>query len=79
MAYWLEARIVEPAQMAVAGEQLCKQMPVARQWLGDHHVVAAKVAHATTAELFEAVFSVQSMPRLYNMGQLPYQLVLSWR
>jgi hypothetical protein len=29
--------------------------------------------HATTAELLEAVYSVLSVPRLYNEGQLPLQ------
>jgi hypothetical protein len=47
-------------------ERLCKQTPVARQWLGDRHVIVATVAHATTAKLLEAVISVRSVPRIYN-------------
>jgi hypothetical protein len=33
--------------------------------------MAATDMHATIEELLEAVFSMQSMPRLYNEGQLP--------
>jgi hypothetical protein len=33
--------------------------------------MAATGKHATIAELLEAVFSVRSVPRLYNEGQLP--------
>jgi hypothetical protein len=62
VAYLLKARVVEPAETAVAMERLCKQTPVARQWLGDRHAIAATVAHARIAELLEAMFSV----RLYN-------------
>jgi hypothetical protein len=29
--------------------------------------------HATIEELFEAVFSVRPVPRLYNEGQLPLE------
>jgi hypothetical protein len=35
--------------------------------------MAAKDMHATTQELLEALFSVQSMPRLYIEGQLPLE------
>jgi hypothetical protein len=34
------------------------------------HVMASTNMHATTAELLENVFSVRSMPRLYNEAQL---------
>jgi hypothetical protein len=40
---------------------------VARQWLSSCRVTA------TTEELLEEVFSVQSVPRLFNEGQLPLQ------
>jgi hypothetical protein len=33
------------------------------QWLSSHHVTAATNMHATTEELLEVVFSVQSMLR----------------
>jgi hypothetical protein len=61
----LGGRIVEPAEMAVAREWLCKQTCVARQWLGDCHVIGATGAHVTIAELLE-VFAVGSVPRLYK-------------
>jgi hypothetical protein len=32
--------------------------------------------HATTEELLEAVFSVRSVPSLYNKGQLPLEVSL---
>jgi hypothetical protein len=35
--------------------------------------VAAIDTHATIEELFETVFSVRSVPRLYNEGQLPLE------
>jgi hypothetical protein len=79
VAYWLKVKIVELAEMAVARERLCKQMPVVRQWLRDHHVIESTAAHGTIVELSEAVFSVQSMPMLYNKEQLPYEIVLSQR
>jgi hypothetical protein len=34
--------------------------------VGNRHVIAAIVAHATTEELLEAVFSVWSALRLYK-------------
>jgi hypothetical protein len=58
---------VEPAETAVAKERLCIQKPVTRQWLGDRHVIAATVAHATIAELYSmrfAPFSVRSVREL---------------
>jgi hypothetical protein len=66
VAYWLKAGIVEPAETAVPRERLCKQTPVARQWLGDRHVITATVTHATIEKLLEAVFSVGSVQRLYQ-------------
>jgi hypothetical protein len=66
VVYLLKARIVKPAEAAVARERLCEQAPVARQWLGDRHVIAATVSHATITEMLEAVFSVRSVPRLNN-------------
>jgi hypothetical protein len=41
-------------------------MQVARQWLSSRHVIAATDTHAAIEELLEAVFSVPSVPRLYN-------------
>jgi hypothetical protein len=41
---------------------------ISRQW-NDEHVSAAKNQHATIAELLEAVFSMQSLPRLYGEDQ----------
>jgi hypothetical protein len=63
----LKARIVKPAETAAARERLRKR--VARQWLGSRHVMAATDAHATKEEMLEAVFSVRSVPWLYNEEQ----------
>jgi hypothetical protein len=52
-------------------------MLVARKWLSSRHVKAATDTHATTEELLEAVFSVRSVLRLYNEGQLPLWASLS--
>jgi hypothetical protein len=65
VAYLLRARIVDPADTAVAKERLCKQTRVSEQWLGDRHVIAATFAHPTIAEMLEALFSVPSVPKLY--------------
>jgi hypothetical protein len=35
--------------------------------------MAAANMHATIVELLEALFSVRSMPRLFNQDQLPLQ------
>jgi hypothetical protein len=35
--------------------------------------MAAKETHATIEELLVAMFSVRSMPRLYNKDQLPLE------
>jgi hypothetical protein len=43
--------------------------PVARQWLGSRHVMAATDMQATVEELLE-VFPVRSVPRLYKEDQL---------
>jgi hypothetical protein len=51
----LNARIVEPEETAVAREQLYK-----------HIVPTAMKEHVTMEELFEAVFSVQSVWSLYK-------------
>jgi hypothetical protein len=34
-------------------------------------MITETVAHTTTEELLEAVFSVRPLPRLYNVDQLP--------
>jgi hypothetical protein len=66
----LKARIVKPAETAVAIDGSVNTL-VARQWLSSCHVMAATYIHARIEELLEAVFSVWSIPRLYNEGQLP--------
>jgi hypothetical protein len=48
-------------------------MPVARQWLSSRHVVAVKDKQVTI-ELLETVFSVRSVPRLFNEDQVPWGL-----
>jgi hypothetical protein len=48
--------------MAVARERLGKQMSVAKQWLGERHMIAATVTHAKIAELLEVPFSIGSVP-----------------
>lgn len=59
----LRPRIVKPAATVVARERLCK-----RALLG--HVIAAADTHSTTEELWDEMFSVRSLPRLYNDYQL---------
>jgi hypothetical protein len=49
-------------------------MPIARQWLSNHHMMAATDTHATIEELLEVVVSVWSMLRLYNKDQLPLRV-----
>jgi hypothetical protein len=66
VAYLLKGRILKPTETAVSRERLCEQTPVARRWLGDRHMIAAIVAYSIIAELLDAVFSVRSVPRLYN-------------
>jgi hypothetical protein len=48
--------------------------PVVSHWLSSHHVIVAADTYATVEELLEALFSVQSMPGLYNTYQLPLQM-----
>jgi hypothetical protein len=60
VACLLKVRIVKPVETAVA-----------RQLLSSRHVMAATDTHATVEELWEAVFSVGSMPRLHNEDKLP--------
>jgi hypothetical protein len=60
VAYFLSARTVKPTEKAVARERLRSR-----------HVLAPTDTHVTTEELLEEVFSVRSLPRLYNEGQLP--------
>jgi hypothetical protein len=69
MACLLKARTVKPAEIAITRERLCKHA-VARQWLSSRHMMAATDTHATIEELLEAVFSVRSLPNLYNEDQL---------
>jgi hypothetical protein len=63
MACLLKARIVKPAETAVA-----------RQWLSSHNVMATTDMHTTMEELLEAAFSVRSMPMLYTEDQLPLRV-----
>jgi hypothetical protein len=51
----------------------CKTSRDGRCWetVGNRHVIAVTVAHATNRRTVEAVFSVQSGPRLHNEDQLP--------
>jgi hypothetical protein len=60
VACLLKAKIMKPAKTAVA-----------RQWLSIRQVMATTKTSATIEELFEAVFSVRSVPRLYNEDLLP--------
>jgi hypothetical protein len=64
MAWRLKARIVKPAETAVARERLCKNI-----------APAAIKEHATMKKVLEAVFSVRSVPRLYKesvLGRQPW-------
>jgi hypothetical protein len=48
---------------------------------GKQHVTAATVTHATTEELLQTLFSIQSVPRLYlEPRQVPYlrHKISSW-
>jgi hypothetical protein len=49
-------------------------MPVARQWLSNHHMMSATDTHSTIEELLEMVGSVWSMLSLYNKDQLPLRV-----
>jgi hypothetical protein len=40
---------------------------------GRYYIMAATDTHPTIEELLEAVFSVRSVPRPYNEGQLPLE------
>jgi hypothetical protein len=51
---------MEPEETAVARERLC-DMPVAKQWLCERHVIAAMPTYASVEELFEAVSSILSV------------------
>jgi hypothetical protein len=44
------------------------EVAIAKQWHGKH-VSTAVNQHATIEELLEAVFSMQSVPRLYSEDQ----------
>jgi hypothetical protein len=54
VAYLLKARIVKPAETAIAREWLCKQQPL----LGSDLIA---ITNATLEYLWEVVFSMQSM------------------
>jgi hypothetical protein len=64
VACLLKARIVKPVDTAVGMERLCKHTCL----LGSGLV---GVTYAAMEELLEAVFSVRSVPKLYNGDQPP--------
>jgi hypothetical protein len=70
VAYLLKARNMEPEKQPLLGNGSANT-PIAEQWFSMCHVIATRDVHATTEERLEAVFSVQSVPRLYNEDQLP--------
>jgi hypothetical protein len=51
-----------------------------RQWLSSCHMKASADTHVTTEEPWEAVFSVQSLTRLYREDELPLVVgrLVSW-
>jgi hypothetical protein len=69
VACLLKATIFKPEETSVARERLCKYT-VTKHWLSSRHVIAATDTHATIEELLETVFSVWSVPRIYNRDQL---------
>jgi hypothetical protein len=70
VSYLLKARTVEPEEQPLLGNRPANT-PVARQWLNSRYVMAVTDTYATIEEMLEAVFSVPSVPRLYNNDQLP--------
>jgi hypothetical protein len=56
---------MEPKKQSLIGNG-CADTPVAGQWFSIRHMIAAADAHAKMEEFMEAVFSVRSLPRLYN-------------
>jgi hypothetical protein len=44
---------------------------VASKWFSSRHLMAATVTHETIEQLLEEMFSVWSVPRLYNEELLP--------
>jgi hypothetical protein len=60
---WPKARIVEPAEMAIAMELLSKH-PATTAYRGDR-------GNATLQEFWGEVFSGCFLPRLYKQEQLP--------
>jgi hypothetical protein len=69
----LKAIIVKPAEKLLLGNGSA-DTPVASQWLSRRHVMAAAHMYATMEELLEVVFSVQSLPSLYNEDQLSLRM-----
>jgi hypothetical protein len=80
LAYLLKARTVKPAETAVAKERLCKHWRCFRdfrdtqQWSNWEAVFSTRsmrlLRDATIETLLGEVFSVRSVPRLYNEEQL---------
>jgi hypothetical protein len=65
----LKAGTVKPEKQPLLGNGSAN----ARCWqcFYNRHVIVARYAHATMKEQMTAVFSVPSVPRLYNEDQLP--------
>jgi hypothetical protein len=57
--------------MAIDRLEQSKQTSIARHWLSKRHVTTVTFTYTTIEELLEVMFSVWSMPRLYNEAQLP--------
>jgi hypothetical protein len=60
VAYLLEARIVEPAETAVA-MKWSLNTSIAGHWLSNRHVIAATVAYATIRELWTRLVESYSL------------------
>jgi hypothetical protein len=60
VAYMLKGRSVKAGKRPLLGSRS------ATQWFSSRHVIAAKETHATIEEWWKAVFSIDSVPRLYN-------------
>jgi hypothetical protein len=62
MTCLLKAGIAEPKETAVAREWLCKHVSMAT----NSHDHSNRYTNTTIEELLEAVFSVRSMPTIYE-------------
>jgi hypothetical protein len=66
----LRARTVEPDKELLLWNSSATT-PIAGQWFSMCHVITIRDARAAIEDPLAAVFSVQSVSRLYNKGQLP--------